>query len=239
MSMQHQDSSANRTPLSPPDVAAARADEVAALRDIETNLPPGEGKAIIMDALTGKHDSRVLRSERQFAIVTSENPIQQARYDRFYAARRHRAEEQRREASIAAARNRIAVVVLVLGNPPNGTVAAVVRRRLEFPENVILLGPNATVETLGAAFAEFDRSRELTGDDFDHDQMIPVQTPSATDIDAKDRNQMDGLMAKLRKAPMQQVEGVGTVQAIATNSRTRRSVEFWIETHGVRSHYAP
>jgi hypothetical protein len=111
---------------------------------------------------------------------------------------------------------------------------------LAVPGDVIVVGPNATAEILGAAFAAFDRSRELTGDDFDYDQMIPVQAASATGVDAKERNRMDGLIAKLRKAPMQQAEGIGIVQGIAVGSRTRTTVEMWIERPGVvRLHYTP
>jgi hypothetical protein len=115
------------------------------------------------------------------------------------------------------------------------------RRRLAAPGNVIVVGPNPTVETLAAAFAAFDRSRGLTGDDFDYDQVIPVQTASATDVDADDRKQMDELIAKLRKAPMQQAEDIGIVQGIAADSRTRRTVEMSINKPGVplHLHYAP
>jgi len=239
MSMQPEDSSANRVPLSAPDVAAARAEEAAALHDIDVNMPPFEGKDRLLDALTGKLNTRSGNSLR-IHMVSSKNPAIQARIDRFYAARRRVAEEQRREASVAAARNRGAVVVLALGNPPNGAVAAVMRRRLAVPDNVIVLGPNATAETLAAAFAEFDRLRELTGDDFDYDQVIPVQAAGVTAVDAKDRTQMDELLAKVRKAAMQPVDDVGNVQAIATDSRTRKTVEFSIEKVGVfRSHYLP
>src|SRR5262245_63189086 len=108
------------------------------------------------------------------------------------------------------------------------------------PGDVIVLGPNATAETLAAAFAEFDRLRKLTGDDFDDDQVIPVQAAGVTAADAKDRTQVDELVAKARKAAMQPVEDVGNVQAIATDSRTRKTVEFSIEKVGVfRSHYLP
>ena len=156
MSMQPQDSSANRVPLSAPDVAAARAEEAAAFHDIDVNMPPGEGKVVLLDALTGKLNTR---SGNSYTVhmVSSENPAIQARIDRYYTARRHLGEELRREASIADARKYIAAVVLVLGNPPNGTVAVVLRRRLEAPGNVIVLGPSPTAETLGAAFAAFDR----------------------------------------------------------------------------------
>src|SRR5262245_41497731 len=106
------------------------------------------------------------------------------------------------------------------------------------PGDVIVLGPNATAETLAAAFAEFDRSRELTGDDFDYDQVIPVQTASVTAVDADHRKQLDDLIAKWRKAPMQQAEGIGIVQGIAANSRTRATVEMWITGPDVRLHYA-
>jgi len=237
--MQPEDSSANRMPLAAPDVAAARAEEAAALHDIDVNMPPGEGKVHLIEALTGKYNTPVVNNQGTASIITSDNPVWQARFDRFYAARMHLGEELRREASIAAARNFSAAVVLVFGNPPNGTVAVVLRRRLEAPGNVIVLGPNATAEMLGAAFAAFDRSRELTGDDFDYDQVIPVQTASVTAIDAKERNQMDGLIAKLRQAPMQQAEGIGIVQGIATDSRTRATVEFSTQRRGVRLHYAP
>jgi hypothetical protein len=236
MSPQPEDASASRMPLSAPDVAAARAEEAAALRDIETNLPSGETKAHIIESLTGKH---VVNNQPTWSVVTSDNPVWQARFDRFYAARMHLGEEQRREASIAAARNWSAPVVLVLGNPPNGTVAVVMRRRLQAPENVIVLDPNATAETLTAAFAAFDRSRELTGDDYDDDQVIPVQTASVTAVDAKNRKKMNDLIAKLRKAPMQQAEGIGIVQGIATDSRTRATVEFSTQRRGARLHYAP
>ena len=240
MSTQPENASANRVPLSAPDVAAARAEEAAALRDIETNLPSGESKAHLIEALMGKDDTPVVNNQHRVSIVTSDNPAMQARLDRFYAARRHRVEEQRREASIAAARNRSGAVVLVLGNPPNGTVAVVMRRRLSVPGDVIVVGPNTTAAMLGAALAAFDRSRELTGDDFDDDQMIPVQAASATGVDAKERSQMDALLGKLRKAPMQQAEGIGIVQGIAVGSRTRTTVEMWIERPGVvRLHYTP
>jgi hypothetical protein len=222
-------------PLSAPDVAAARAEEAAALYDIDINMPPFEGKAHFLDALTGKLNTRA-GNAREIHMVSSNNPAMQARIDRFYAARRHLVEEQRRDASVAAARHRNAAVVLVLGNPPNGTVAVVMRRRLAAPGDVIILPSNVTAETLGAAFAAFDRSRELTGDEFDDDQVIPVQTASATVIDANDRKQLDDLIAKLRKAPMQQAEDIGIVQGIATDSRTRSTVEMSIDKPGVPLH---
>src|SRR5262245_14834345 len=239
MSPLPEDPSASRLPLSAPDVAAARAEEAAALHDIDVNMPPGEGKDHLLDVLTGKLNTHSGNSHTVH-MVSSDNPAMQARFDRFYAARRHLGEELRREASVDAARNRGAVVVLALGNPPNGAVAAVMRRRLAAPDNVIVLGPNATAATLAAAFAEFDRLRELTGDDFDDDHVIPVQAVGVTATDAKDRTQMDELLAKVRKATMQPVEDVGNVQAIATDSRTRKTVEFSIEKVGVfRSHYLP
>jgi len=235
MSTQPEDASASPLPVSAPDVAAARAEEAAALHDIDVNMPPLEGKTHLLDALTGRLNTR---SGNSYTVhmISSENPSMQARIDRFYAARRHLVDEQRREASVAAARNRSAAVVLVLGNPPSGTVAVVMRRRLAAPGDIIVLGANPTAEILGAAFAAFDRSRELTGDDFDDDQVIPVQTASATVIDANDRKQLDDLIAKLRKAPMQQAEDIGIVQGIATDSRTRRTVEMSIDKPGVPLH---
>src|SRR5262245_13541064 len=117
MSMRRDDSSVNRAPLSPPDVASARAAEAAALRDIDVNYPPGEDKAHLMDLLTGKLDSGVVDNVRHIHIIKFKNPVWQARLERYYAARRHRYEEERREASLAAAR--VASIVVVLATPPN------------------------------------------------------------------------------------------------------------------------
>src|SRR5262249_21061061 len=90
MSMQPQDSSANRVPLSAPDVAAARAEEAAALHDIDVNYPPGEGKAHLMGVLTGKLDSGVVDNVHRVHIIEFKNPVWQARLERLYAARARR-----------------------------------------------------------------------------------------------------------------------------------------------------
>lgn len=204
---------ASRLPLSPPDVEAARAEEAAALRDIDANFPPGDGKTRIMDALTGKR-------RHFFSVVDSDNAAWNARFERFYAARAKIGKEERRAASIAAARGWLAPVVVVLGTPPNG-IAVVLRRQAVRPMNVIVLAPNATPETLGAAFAMFDQSRELTGDVLEDDQVLDIQAvASATGVDAKDRKRMDDLLVELRAAPARQVDGLGIVQAVDTHSGT-------------------
>src|SRR5262249_53159360 len=149
-------SSSNR--LLPPDVAAARAAEAAALHDIEANFL-SERKAQFLEALTGAQAIRDGKSVTIRTVKTPTDPVMQARIDRYYDARKHRGDEERRAASIDAAGSRSAYVTVVLGSPPNGTVAAVLRRSSKFPENVIVLGPNATGETLGAAFFVLNQSR--------------------------------------------------------------------------------
>jgi hypothetical protein len=208
--------------FSKPDVAAARAEQEAALRDIEAFFPPeapAEAKKHLMDALTGKGTSVSSGKGITVSYFDSPNPELNARFKRFYAAREKLGEEERREKSIASARGMVVTVVVALGTPPNGTVAAVLRRISKTPTDVIVLGPNATGETLGAAFHVLDQSRENYGDAIENDHVIGIQEAKAAQVDPNYLKYMDNMVAKLRRAPTRPVDGVGNVQAIDMNSR--------------------
>src|SRR5262245_30060575 len=84
------DLSASREPQAPPDVAGARAEKEAALRDIEASLPPGEARTHLMNVLTGKGTPGTV------SYFDSPNPEMNARFQRFYAAHVHLANELRR-----------------------------------------------------------------------------------------------------------------------------------------------
>jgi len=198
--------------VGPPDVAAARADEAAALKQIETNLGP-ESRGPVMAALTGEnHDG-------YHYLVKGKTAEWNDRYTQYYAARTRRLAEERRDASVAAAYRRGGVtVVIALAEPPTGSQAAVLRRQDAGSANVIVLGPNATAETLGGAFAAFDKSRQWYGDDLTQDIMISVQDARAVSVDRDYMARLGQLMDRLRGAPARSIDGVGIVKAISIRS---------------------
>jgi hypothetical protein len=74
-------------------------------------------------------------------------------------------------------------------------------RRSALPTNVIVLGPNATGEMLGAAFAAFDQRQKFFGDGLDNDLVIHRAEVSGDQRrDAKYLKRMDDIMDELRKA---------------------------------------
>lgn len=208
---------ANTSLPAAPDVGSARAAEEAALRDIEAHLGP-ESRDAILSALKGSNgDGRVY-------LVKGKTKEWSDRYERYYTARAHRIDEELRQASIVAAKQRGSIhVVVALATPPNGTVAAVLRRRTSLPSDVTVLVPDGTAETLGAAFSLFDKSRELYGDELPHDLVIGLQEAQAMMLDPTQRSHLEQLMSRLRSAPSRSIVGVGTAQAIDLRSQRLRA----------------
>ena len=112
--------------LPSPGVAGARAEEAAALWDIENSLPASEWKAmrpILIDgSLSGLEATKPQHRDRKktadssnvtirgqwFTIVDIVgSPGWRERFQRFYQAKEHRIEEERRADSIAASRDSV------------------------------------------------------------------------------------------------------------------------------------
>lgn len=196
-----------------PNLDAARADEAAVLREIEQHLQP-EDHDVIMSALRGTGAGRTAM------FVEGRTPEWIDRYSRYYAALTHRVAEESRSASIAAARRRgpahVAIVVAASAAP-----TTVLRRQSEFPANVIVLGADATINTLGAGLATLERSRESFGDDLVHDIVIEIDPAHSATLDPAVLARYSDVFRDLQSAPLRAIAGVGTVRAIDVSSPSR------------------
>jgi hypothetical protein len=188
----------------PPDVAAAEADEAAALERV-LSLLPAEMRSQVSTTLRRPGHIISGTANQQFSELIGH----------YYAARNRARLERRRAMSIAQARQRGRVqVVVIRGTPPDGSAGLVLRRRLADPQNVIILGQSATAEALGGALAALDISRSRHGDDLAADETIGFRDVQAKAVPPSEMARLQRLVARLSHAPARLVDGFGTVPAI-------------------------
>jgi hypothetical protein len=216
--------STTAAPRGGPDIEQAEAAEAAALREIEAHLSP-ESRHIVLDLLAGKP----LRSAAPAAPgsdqghyisgVRGSTPQWIGRYERFYAARAHRAAEVRRAASIARARERNGIgIVVALGAPTPGTQAMILRRQATLPFEVIVLDARSSGVTLGGALAALNQTRAEYGDDLEDDLIIGLREAHATKLDAAFGRRLDALISRLRTAEFRDIPDIGHVRAVDSSS---------------------
>lgn len=192
----------------PPDVTAAKAAEAAALDRIASHLPPDRRDQFLARLL----EQRPMTFSY---IASTSDPVLSKLISAYYRVRGARIREEQRQKSVDAARSRPMGmhVTVTIGQPPAGAVALVLRRRLVDPFDVIVLGPDPTVEMLNAALVRFDESRADNGDDLVFGQTLLVAQPLATTASPYQR-QLDRWLEQLRHAALIPIAEVGNVRAI-------------------------
>jgi hypothetical protein len=196
----------------PPDIAAARAAEEAAMEPILRGAEGAYRESFRAELLNGgppRADGRRVASR-----LEGTTPESQARVERFYAAHEHRIREELRESAIAKAQQSGGVTVAVaLGDPPGGSGAVIVRGPKEFYD-VILLPTVATIETLADAFATLAEIRKCYGDaaDFAQDVAIAVSAVPRPTSNGRQLASLTRILHLAQTAPLARLEGVGSVR---------------------------
>jgi len=187
-----------------PDVAAAEARVTAALEQVLDHAPAARREQI-KHALTTPGHFLSESNDANLSVLIGQ----------YYEARIQANIERHRERSVAQAYEQLVgvSVTLALGNPEGGAEATVLRRRSVFPDIVIVLGPGATPRILAAALSAVDRSRRIDGDDLLTDQRLVISKVTG-DQNPGAEARLGAMLAQLRKASPQTIEGVGHLPAI-------------------------
>jgi len=192
--------------------------EAAALKRIEAIFPADDWPRL--------RAKLVNREPNRIAIIKATgNPQLSELIARYYEARYRSGHERSRQRAVHAARARGAIIVVVaLGEPSGGAVAEVHRRPANNPSEVIVLGPGARPEVLGAALETLELSRARFGDDLE--QRLIVSNARTADTDSSRLAHLTRLMEQLRSAQPRHIEGVGTMKAINLLARSRAEREW-------------
>lgn len=191
-------------PSQPPNVPAAEAEEARLLAEIAAFHP------------TEPHSDLLARLHRPFSrIMATGNARLSDLLTRYFAAR-HRTRLERRRQAIAddAAHPGTTAVTLTLAAPMGDSYATIIRQSWSVPFNVILLGPEATAETLAAALGALEVSRARDGAVVTGSHVIDLRGMPWVPTLAARKAEMERLLQQLREAPVRRIDGVGSARGI-------------------------